>query len=92
LERVPPLDLRSEPQARSAAAEVEDWARHVGIAMHVLAHGVAMGEPQYPGDVMRVNQIVEEHAAGHQTSLHPRADGERTRVSFPSGTGCRFLV
>ncbi|MHB8657307.1 MAG: hypothetical protein ACYC91_05030 [Solirubrobacteraceae bacterium] len=33
-----------------------------------------MGEPKDPSDVVRVDQIVDEHAAGHESSLQVTAD------------------
>jgi hypothetical protein len=75
---VPSLDLRSEPEARPATAKIKDWARHVRIAVHVEAHGVPVGEAEYPGDVVRVNQIIEKYATGHDRSLHLVTDREYT--------------
>jgi hypothetical protein len=75
---VPPLYLRPQPQAWATAAEVEDWPWHVQVAVHVLAHGVAMSEAEDPGDVMRVDQVVEEDATRHRASLHLAADGSYT--------------
>ena len=76
---VPPLDLRSEPQARPAAAEVEDGPGHVGIPVHILADGIAMSEPQDPSNIVRVDEVVDEHAARHEASLHLAADMAYTR-------------
>jgi hypothetical protein len=58
---VPPLDLRSEPHARPASAEVEDGTGHVGTPVHMLADGIAMNEPQDPNNVVRVDEVVDEH-------------------------------
>ncbi len=71
---VPSLDLRSEPEAGSTTAEVEDWTRHVRVPVEILAHGVAVGEPKDPSDVVCVDEIIDEHAAGHESSLHVTAD------------------
>ena len=46
--------------------------------MEILAHGVAVGEPKDPSDVVRVDQIVDEHAAGHEPSLQVTADAAYT--------------
>ncbi len=62
---VPALDLRSEPEARPAAAEIKDWSRHVWVAVHILAHRVAVGEAENPGDVMRVDEVIQKHTPGH---------------------------
>lgn len=74
LPSVPSLDLGSKPEARSTTAEIEDWTRHVGVPVHVLAHGVPVSESEDSSDVVRVDQITDEHAAGHETSLHLAAD------------------
>jgi hypothetical protein len=37
-----------------------------------------MREAKDPGDAMCIDKVVEEHPAGHQPSLHPRADGSYT--------------
>jgi hypothetical protein len=71
---VPPLDLRSQPQARPASTEIEDGTGHVGVPVHILADGIAMSEPQDPGNVVRVDQIIDEHPPGHKQSLHLTAD------------------
>lgn len=74
LSSVPSLDLWPQPQAWSAAAQVEDRTRHVGVPVHILAHRVPMREPEDAGNVMRVDQIVDDHSPGHDTSLHLAAD------------------
>ena len=71
---MPSLYLRSQPEARPATAKIKDRARHVGIPVQVLAYRVAVGEAENLGDVMRVDEIVEEHALSHRTSLHVAAD------------------
>lgn len=71
---VPPLDLRSEPEAWATAAEVEDGARHVGIPLEVLAHGIPVSEPKDPGNIVCVDQVVDVHATRHGASLHVAAD------------------
>jgi hypothetical protein len=75
---VPSLDLRAQPEARSTTTKIEDRPRHVRIAVHVETHGVSVGETEYPGDVVRVDQIIEKYATGHRTSLHLSADREYT--------------
>jgi len=62
---MPTLDLRPQPETGTPAAEVEDWPRHVLITAHVQAHRVAVGEPEDPGDVMRVNRVFEGYAPRH---------------------------
>lgn len=71
---MPSLYLRSQPEARPATAKIKDRPRHVGVPVQVLAHRVAVGEAENPGDVMRIDEIVEEHASSHRTSLHAVAD------------------
>ena len=80
LARVPTLDLWSQPEARTSAAEVEDWPRHVLVAAHVEAHRIAVGEPEDPRDVMRVNEVFEGYAPGHLASLAALPDVLSTRV------------
>jgi excisionase family DNA binding protein len=48
------------------------------MPVQVEAHGVSVGEAEYPGDVVRVDQIIEKYATGHRTSLHLLADKEYT--------------
>lgn len=62
---VPALDFRSQPKARPAATEIKDWARHVWVAVHVLTHRVAVGKAENPGDVVCVDEVVEEYAPSH---------------------------
>jgi len=71
---VPALDLRSEPETWSTTAKVEDWTRHVRVPVEILAHGVAMREPEDPSDVVCVDEVVDKHAAGHVSSLHVTVD------------------
>ena len=77
---MPTLDLWSQPEARTSAAEVEDWPRHVLVAAHVEAHRIAVGEPEDPRDVMRVNEVFEGYAPGHLASLAALPDVLSTRV------------
>jgi hypothetical protein len=76
---VPSLDVRSQPETRSTGAKIEDRTRHVGVAVEILAHGVAVSESKDPSDVVRVNQVVDEHATGHESSLHVAADDAYAR-------------
>jgi len=71
---MPLLYLRSQPEARSATTKVQDWARHLGIPVEVLTHRVAVSETENPCDVMRVDEIVEEHTPSHWPSLHVAAE------------------
>jgi hypothetical protein len=79
---VPALDLGPKPQAWSTTSQVEDWAWHFGIPVHVLAHGVSVSESEDSSDVMGVDEIVDKHAAGHRTSLHLAADVAHARKLF----------
>jgi hypothetical protein len=88
---VPSLDFRSQPEARPATTKINDWARHIGIPVKVLAHSVAVREPKDPGDVVRVDQIVDEHAASHASSLHVTAV-EAYACELPSDASCSLLV
>lgn len=76
---MPSLDLRSQPEARSTTAEIENRARHIGVPVHVLAHGVPVGEAEDPSNVVCVDQIIDEYAASHTTSLHVIAAAAYTR-------------
>ena len=71
---MPSLDLRSEPEAWSTTAKVKDRTRHVRVPVEILAHRVAVGEPKDPSDVVRVDEIIDEHAARHESSLHVTTD------------------
>ncbi len=42
--------------------------------MQVLADGVAVSEPKDPGDIVCVDQVRDEDAAGHGASLHLGAE------------------
>jgi len=55
----PSLDLRPQPQHRTAAAKVDDWPRHVLVAGLVLANGVAVGETEDLRHVAGIDQIVD---------------------------------
>ena len=74
LPRVPSLDLRSQPKARSTTAKVEDWTRHVRVPVEILAHRVAVGETKDPSNVVGIDEIVDAHASGHGSSLLVKAD------------------
>jgi hypothetical protein len=63
------LDLGSQPETRPSATEIEDWTRHLGVPLHVLAHGISVSEPQDLSDLVGVDQVIDEHATGHGTSL-----------------------
>ena len=65
LASVPTFDLRPQPEAGTPVAEVEDRSWHVRITAHVQAHRVAVGEPEDPREVMRVNEVFQCYAAGH---------------------------
>lgn len=79
LSGVPSLNLGSKPQARSSSAQIEHGTRHVGIAVEVLADSVSMREADDLGDGVRIDQIVEEDATGHDSSRHLAADRAYTR-------------
>ena len=68
--RVPPLDLGSQPEHRTTPAQIDYGPRHVGIAGLVRADCVAMREPEDAGNVVGVDEVVDEDAARHEVSLH----------------------
>jgi hypothetical protein len=80
LASTPTLDLRPQPEAGPSAAKVQDRPRHVLITAHVQAHRVAVGEPEDPRDLMRVNEVVQGYATGHGASLAALPDALSTRV------------
>jgi hypothetical protein len=61
----PSLDFGSEPKLDAAAAQLDDRARHVGVASLVEAHAVAVGEAESVGDQLRVDQVVGLHEWSH---------------------------
>lgn len=75
---MPSLNLWAQPETRTAATEVEDRTRHVGVTVYVLAHGVPMREPEDPCNVVRVDEILDDHSSGHRSSLRLAADVEYT--------------
>ena len=52
--RLPALNLGTEPEFRAPIAEIAHRAGHVGIAMLVDAHRVAMGESEHIGHAIRI--------------------------------------
>lgn len=71
---MPSLDLRTEPKTWSTATEVKNRARHVVALAQVLAHGVAVLEPEDASDLVRVNQIIDEDTSADGRSLHLPAE------------------
>jgi hypothetical protein len=51
----PALDVGSQPELDPSSAEVDYWARHVGVPPLVLADGVPMGQVQNVGDALGVD-------------------------------------
>jgi hypothetical protein len=76
---MPSLDLWTQPQAGTARSEVEDWPRHVGIPPLVLADRVAVAQPEDLGDVVSVDEVVDDNSPRHASSLRPVADVSYTR-------------
>jgi hypothetical protein len=71
---MPTLDRRSQPQARSAGPKIKNRPRHIRIPALVLADGVAVAESEDPGNVVSVDEVVDQNASGHMESLRPLAD------------------
>jgi len=71
---MPSLDLRPQPEAWAAGAKVEDRSWHVWIPALVLTDGVAVAEPEDPGNVVSVDEVVEQDSPQHMASLRPSAD------------------
>jgi hypothetical protein len=42
--------------------------------VEVLAHRVSVGEAENLGDVLSIDEVVEEDAPSHRTSLHVASD------------------
>jgi hypothetical protein len=76
---VPPFHLGTKPQARTTTAKIEDWTRHVRVAVLILAHGVAVGQAEDPGHVASVHEVVNKDSSRHAASLHVTADAAYTR-------------
>lgn len=71
---VPSLDLRPQPEARAAGSEIEDGPWHVWIAALILTDRVAVAEAEDPGDVVCVDEVVDNYSFRHIASLHRSAD------------------
>ena len=71
---MPTLDLWSQPEAWAPRAEVKDGSWHLWIPALVLTDGVAMAEPEDPGNVVSVDEVVDQNALRHMESLRPLAD------------------
>jgi predicted DNA-binding ribbon-helix-helix protein len=54
----PLLDLRTQPQKRAIATQVDDRARHVRVAALIAAHAVSHGESEDLSDATRVDEIL----------------------------------
>ena len=80
--RLPALDFRTEPEHRPSRAEVDDRTGHVRVARLILADSVSVGETQDLGDVVSVDQVVDEDSSRHGKSLRRLADGVHTRKQF----------
>jgi hypothetical protein len=78
LSGVPSLNLGPEPETWATTAQIEDRPGHIGIPMQVLADGIPVSEPEDAGNIMRVDQIIDEYSTRHKPSLHVAADGAYT--------------
>jgi hypothetical protein len=67
---VPALNLGAQPEHRSSAAEFDHGARHIRIADLVLADCVAVRQAEDLCNVVSVDEVIDENAAGHEKSLH----------------------
>ena len=54
----PVLNLISQPEPRSGSTEVDYWSGHVGIALLVSAHGVAMSQTKDLRYLLGIDQIL----------------------------------
>lgn len=63
------LDLGPEPEHWPAPAKVDDRTGHVRVARLVLADGVSVGETEDLGDIVGVDQVIDEDSSGHEKSL-----------------------
>jgi hypothetical protein len=71
---VPFLDLGLQPEARAAGAKIKDRSWHVRIPALILTDGVAMAEPEDPGNVVGVDEVVDRNPSWHVASLRLSAD------------------
>jgi hypothetical protein len=71
---MPPLDLGTQPEARTTRTKIEYRSRHVRVSALVLAHGVAVRQAKDPSDLVGVDELVDCDSPGHEASLHPSAD------------------
>jgi hypothetical protein len=82
LPRIPVLDLRPQPEAGAARAEIEHWPWHVFEPALVLAHGVPVGQAEDASDVVGVDELINDDSSSHTPSLHRAADeSSRSRLS-----------
>ena len=77
------FDVRAEPELRSAVTEIAYGAGHVGIAMLVDAHGVAVGEAEQFGDSVGVQQVIRIDCSTHARRLLLEADLSDVGGRFP---------
>jgi hypothetical protein len=85
---VPALDLGTQPETRTASAEIKDRTRHVWVTALILADRVAVGEAEDASDTVSVDEVIKRDASRHATSLHRSADMSYTRehLSVRPGT------
>jgi sugar phosphate isomerase/epimerase len=66
----PHLDFLPKPEARTARAHIDHWARHVVVAPEIGADAVGMGQTQEIGDKVSVYEILGPYRGHHPLSLN----------------------
>jgi hypothetical protein len=65
----PRFYLRTEPQQRTVRAKVDDWPWHVRVTALISAHGVAVGEAEEVGNLLRIDQVLRADI-GHEKKVY----------------------
>jgi hypothetical protein len=65
----PRFNFRSQPQAYSSCAQLDDRSWHVRIPLQVSRHALPMREPKDLRDDERIDEILAVDPGGHERSL-----------------------
>lgn len=79
--RCPGFDLCSSPQHRSLRSQVDDRARHAGVAALVEANAVGLRESEDLSDTAGIDQVLRSYERAH--------DRESTAIDSVSGACAR---
>ena len=73
----PVLNLRAEPQLAAPLAEVDDWARHLGVPALVQAHIARVRQAKDLGNATSVDQVGSIDKRGHEPEGTARSGSVR---------------